>query len=63
MQGQAVEAINNGGVIRPPLYIPSKRDGGRTATGMLTGTGGGGMGGGGGYGGGGYGGGGGGGYY
>lgn len=29
---------NNGG-IRPPLYVPQKRDGGRAATGMLNGTG------------------------
>ncbi len=29
---------NNGG-IRPPLYVPQKREGGRAATGMLSGTG------------------------
>ena len=28
-----------GGVIRPPLYVPQKRDGARAATGMLSGAG------------------------
>jgi len=31
--------MGSGGIIRPPLYVPQKREGGRAATGMLNGTG------------------------
>ncbi len=38
-QNQNENSLGGTGVIRPPLYVPQKRDAGRAATGMLSGAG------------------------